>query len=477
MEDDKDIGHDEGVTPISGDVPVEDEILPLGDLINDQTGGRANDNTDDLINGQVNDLANSQVDAPRADDAHIEQLYSTQKDISGPPPKKKSSWPTLIIIILLFTAPFAFLLILDNTSSPEEIVLDITIQDVAELRDLEALEDVPFRYISEEEFADSLDGDIDEEALDEFARVLRSLYLINTTEELKSAYVDSLSGLVLGYYDFEAKEMVLIDRGSSTAYDSLTLSHELTHALQDQHFDLGNFTGDSFDESNARDALVEGDATVLMMQYFQSMPTSEQMELISSMGNFDYPDTIYVLDKLLNFPYIEGMVFVQQLHDEPQGWGNWDDVNLAYSNPPVSTEQVLHFEKYLSGEMPLQIDVFIPDNISGLDLTLNDTLGEYMVSIMLENYIPTSMAEEAAAGWGGDRFFYYENEDDWLSCWVIEWDTYSDANEFHLAFDEWEDNPDNLYASEFENGTSVIELHDKITFIYRASDPSLLDGL
>ncbi len=399
--------------------------------------------------------------------------------ITIPPSKKKKSWLALIVIILLFTAPFAFLVLLDGVGSSgddDDNTMDITIQDIAEVRDLEALEDITYRYMTEEDLEVAMGDMLDQEALNESARVLYSIFLIDSIDELAPAYTDALTEQVLGYYDSESKEMVIIDTGSSSDFDTIIMVHEFTHALQDQHFDLSNFTGDTWDESSAMEALVEGDASFMMIQYILSLSTSEQLELASSMYGMEgteTPEIPYAIEKLMSFPYLEGMTFAQKLY----GQNGWDGIDGAYETAPISTEQILHFDKYQSGEMPVQINIFAPDNISGLGLTLNDTLGEYMVSIMLERYIPASEAAIAAAGWGGDSFFYYENQEDWLSCWIIEWDFYSDVDEFHMAFDNWLDNPDNPYASEFENGSAVIELHDKMTYIYRASDPSFLDGL
>ena len=103
----------------------------------------------------------------------------------------------------------------DDNNAP-----DITIQDVAEVRELEALEDITYRYMTEEELKETMGDLLDQEALNESARVLYSVFLIDSIEELGPAYAEALSEQVLGYYDSESKEMVIIDTGSSSAFDT-----------------------------------------------------------------------------------------------------------------------------------------------------------------------------------------------------------------------------------------------------------------
>src|SRR3954469_18195745 len=140
------------------------------------------------------------------------------------------------------------------------------------------------------------------------------------------------------------------------------MAHELTHALQDQHFDLRRFDhwpkGES-DSELAAHALIEGDATLAMALYVASNPF-RALSFLKSMGatgiaTEELDKAPRALRETLLFPYQEGMSWTRALYKQ----GGWAEVSKAFTAVPQSTEQVLHPDKYLAHEAPVKVT--IPD--------------------------------------------------------------------------------------------------------------------
>ena len=139
------------------------------------------------------------------------------------------------------------------------------------------------------------------------------------------------------------------------------------------------------------------------------------------------PDTI---DDLNRFPYRYGVEFVEALYEQ----GGWAAVEKAYENPPNTTEQIMHPEKYFAQEDAQPVEA--PSITGEWKLTKNERFGEYFILVMLDEWISTDDAEQAAEGWGGDTLTDYERDDEFLFTWNIAWDSKDDAHEFYIAFQE-----------------------------------------
>ncbi len=388
-----------------------------------------------------------------------------------PPVKTPSKTMTALIIIIMILAPISIVYLFNEASkgtSPDDTGIGVTIYDVSEIRGLEVLEEVPYRMMTDEELELAIEDMLDADDLNETGKVLYSLFLMESVEELGQVYGGVLAEQIMGYYDTEAREMVIIDTNFSATFDAITLSHELTHALQDQHFDLDTVMNGTWDEVSAVEALIEGDATKVMTEYMMGLPLGQQMGLLSDLESMDGGNASgmpYAIEQLLGFPYMQGLSFVQELHKA----GGWDAVNSAYGQPPASTEQILHYGKYMAHETPL--DVYPDISYSGMERTINETLGEFMVSTMLGHFIPGTEAEEAAAGWGGDNFQYWENGStgDFVSVWTIGWDDRAECDEFYSTYLDWMADPDNPYSGEFDNGLASIIKEGNTTILYRSN--------
>ena len=210
----------------------------------------------------------------------------------------------------------------------------------------------------------------------------------------------------------------------------------------------------TFDGDKAKSSLTEGDAT-LMADTFkgegvkpivssiipdEKVHSTPMVILFSDEIQFDLPKTV---DNLNRFAYRYGVEFVEELYNQGGGWAA---VEEAYENPPNTTEQIMHPEKYFVQEGAQSVEAPL---ISGdWNLTENERFGEYFILVMLDRWISKDKAEHAAEGWGGDNLTYYERGDEYLFTWNISWDSMDDANEFYLAFQEMMDKT----SAEKENG-------------------------
>jgi hypothetical protein len=222
------------------------------------------------------------------------------------------------------------------------------------------------------------------------------------------------------------------DASLDNAQNRVVLAHELTHALQDQHFSLKRLpleSKDNDDRAAAAAALVEGDATLVMSEYMlknlslgtikDSLTASitQNMEQLAKAPRF--------LREMLVFPYLRGQEFCGALY----GMGGYEAVSKAYANPPTSTSQILHPEKYLAEprEEPLAVS-FGDTTLAGKKPTAENTVGEMGIRILLSEWVDDGTGERAAAGWRGDRYLYYRDGDSLI--WKTIWASAEEAQEF-----------------------------------------------
>jgi hypothetical protein len=241
------------------------------------------------------------------------------------------------------------------------------------------------------------------------------------------------------------------------------LAHEIAHALQDQRIGLRRFLGLrpdgrrglDFDAQLARQALIEGDASVLAMEATDPRarfpPPRELAEAVEKMrvalleppvNPAATPPAPSFIRELLGFPYVEGFAFVARL----RGAGSWASIDGVWASPPESTAQILHPEKYDRHQSPLPVQVSPLASLGdGYQVARTDTLGELMVRLWLSSQgdagarsdppagIPRDLAERAAAGWRGDRIAVYlpaAAEQSVVLAWLTAWESTADADDF-----------------------------------------------
>jgi hypothetical protein len=273
------------------------------------------------------------------------------------------------------------------------------------------------------------------------ARVLKRLGLLPADADYEKLILALLMEQVAGFYDPFTQKLYIAD-WLPLEMQRPALAHEIEHALQDQHFDLKRFANpikDDGDRQLARSALVEGDGTALMLEFqaqAMGLPTDQLPELVAQVGKqmlqgglgqtplFDAAPPF--LKETLIFPYLSGLLFTESLRRN-QPWSALDDI---WKNPPESTEQVLHPEKFTAHEHPVKITPAPLPSLKRKELR-RDVLGELEWKIWFESKLSTADAERAAAGWGGDRIVAYASDGDALPTLVIfsAWDTEGDAKE------------------------------------------------
>ena len=321
----------------------------------------------------------------------------------------------------------------------------------AALRDLPIKQPVEHRFPTRQQTIDYLRATYARELPPEQIARTKDFYvalgLLSPDIDLSEVYLNLLGSQVAGFYDPDTETMNVIPTVGDDPGTTLSLTeqmiyvHEFTHALQDQYFGL-NALMDAPEVQNSPDralavtSLLEGDATAIMTVYEQNVTMRNPLAALSVLveglqaGNlFLPPDVPSILTTELLLPYEEGLNFVVAVYKS----GGWDAINAAYSNPPTTSEQILHPDKYIAGEGAQ--DVALADASAALgDGWVNqwDTnAGEFYLREQLKTELPKNQARDAAAGWGGDHFrIYVDGSGDLASALALAWDTPADQAEY-----------------------------------------------
>jgi hypothetical protein len=304
------------------------------------------------------------------------------------------------------------------------------------IRKLDFKQIPPVRTISAEQAREEGLAVLDEEypperrAADE--EVLTLLGLLPHGSDLRELAGTIFAEEVAGFYDDRTKEMTLVADAGTGGEGEITLAHELTHALEDQHFDIAP-GGGLDDERTARVALVEGTATVAMADYAARFLTGgalKRRDLLEQLALVDLLESASGLppymQRSLVFPYTGGARFVAAI-------GTWRPANAALRGKgPVSTEQILHPEKYRAGERPLPVARAAPPG-PGWKRAAHGTIGEFDTGELVRTSDSPLRAERAAEGWGGGRYDLWQRGDRSVLALAWRWDTRRDAAEFAAA--------------------------------------------
>ena len=245
------------------------------------------------------------------------------------------------------------------------------LKETSEIRHLAILRPVQSSTQSRTEIERMLIKNLDEEttpAQMHAAEVtLKRLGLAPPDFQYRALMLRVLTEQVAGYYDPKTGEFHLADWIDLDGQRPV-MAHELTHALQDQHFNLRRFDhwpkGDS-DAELAAHALIEGDATLAMALYVANNPLRALAFLKSlgatGMASPELDKAPRALRETLLFTYQEGMNWTRNLYKQ----GGWERVSKAFTELPQSTEQIMHPEKYYAHEAPVKVT--LPDITSLLN--------------------------------------------------------------------------------------------------------------
>jgi hypothetical protein len=328
------------------------------------------------------------------------------------------------------------------------------------VRGLRFMAPVPGRVLDDAEVTALLDRELAREFapgdLDRLSKVYQRLGFLPAGTSLGPAvrvlYADQIAAL----YDPRTKTLALTEGGLRqqtfllrllgffTGRDFLgevLVAHELTHALQDQHFGLPTttppMTDAQGDRAIARRALLEGDASLASVAYLRPQPLDpptverfvEQVSSIPEELRARHPDIPEVLRSSLAFQYNAGSGFTAAAYLR----GGWAAVDEAERDPPVSSEQVLHPAKYFDlRDQPITITLGGTDVLErqGWTPVLEDTFGEFDVRVLASGRLDAISAANVASGWGGDRCRVLARGDALAIVWLSAWDSDGDAVEF-----------------------------------------------
>jgi len=249
------------------------------------------------------------------------------------------------------------------------------LKETSEIRQLSILHPVQSSTQSREEIERMLIKNLDEEMtpgqIHAAEITLKKLDLAPGDFQYRAFMLRLLTEQVAGYYDPRTQEFHLADWIDLDGQKPI-MAHELTHALQDQHFNLRRFEhwpkGDS-DAELAAHALIEGDATLTMALYVATNPLRALAFLKSlgatGMSTAELDKAPRALRETLLFPYQEGTDWTRTLYKQ----GGWERVSKAFVELPQSTEQILHPEKYFAREAPVKVS--LPDITNLLNASSN----------------------------------------------------------------------------------------------------------
>ncbi len=309
---------------------------------------------------------------------------------------------------------------------------------------------VPCDYITKDKINEFLKKRVKEVAKPSELRAeeltLKMFGLVPDNFDLAQNTVELLTEQAAAFYDYEKKKLFITDT-TPGATQQPVLAHELAHAIADQNYNLSRYIKrgrKSDDGSSARMAVMEGQATWLMSEYLarrmgQSLKDSPAM--VAAMSNLSdtesgqYPvfdNSPLYLRMTLIFPYTKGMLFQNAVYQR-DGQHGFAEVFLK---PPISTQQILHPEKYFAGVKPTQPELPDPKLGKGYKELVGGSLGELDHEVMLEQYSGKEIAGEIAPHWRGCTFELTENGKAGrvVLLYAVEWDTEDAAREYFAAY-------------------------------------------
>ena len=295
-----------------------------------------------------------------------------------------------------------------DSSSSDSQDLHTTVLDieafVAKTRGLQFKQDVDVQLADDNQLTQLLNGEFAKErpSLLETQEVLRALGLVPPTFDVTSAEQTLLNGSVLGFYDPSTKQLVV--RGTEiTPFVREVLAHELTHALDDQWFNLDRPQLDTADDETGFGftALTEGDATRVEDAYLATFSGGDRAEAASEQQQLllQHPEVLSLPEVLLDIsqePYTDGPTLVKAI----LAAGQQPRLDAAFQQPPTTSEQVMDPSKFLAGEGAVPVPLPTADGA----VSNKGVLGAFMLEELMIESGSVSNVDDAIGGWGGDAY-------------------------------------------------------------------------
>lgn len=395
---------------------------------------------------------------------------------AAPPPpvalatarRGSGTWPWVglatTIAVLLVGGVVAVAAIEDDRDPPGEWDPRVTrlVRFVEARRDLDFKHAVPIEFLSEEDFIEEVSTDEaqltdeDRETFEVFGSVFRAVGLLESSVDPFDE-VEELGAVgTLAFYD-PYDDRIVIRGTEMTVGLEVTVVHELTHALQQQYYDLTQFDGEdsTSGQYNAFDALVEGDAQRIEFEYIDSL-TDEDLASYEAEYEADFEeadigdDSPAILQAFFGEPYEFGDTLTAVLDAE----GGNDAVDDAFEDPPSTEEHLIDPYAYLEGDEAL--DVPRPQLADGEEELDSGDFGAITWFLFLAERIDPRQALEAVDGWGGDAYVLFEADDQTCVRLAFRGDTGADGDQMESAATAWTRELPEGMASVQRRGPQVI---------------------
>ncbi len=393
-----------------------------------------------------------------------------------PPQQPRSAWRVLLpgAILCLVTVAAAVGVVIyagaqddDHPDEWDPRVAEL-VDFVEDERGLTFDHPVHVDFLTPDEYSDTVRvdagelSDEDTESLERDVAFLRAVGLAEGDVDPVESMNDLADAGTLAYYDLVTRHVVV--RGTELTPDVKgTLVHELTHALQDQHFDLNGTQAeiDPDDEEAANDAffgyqaLVEGDAMRIESAYVMGLGEADRQAYVDayneSLGDAeealtDVPSAMHAFGLV---PYALGSPLVDLIAAE----GGNDAVDEAFEQLPSTAEHMLDPRSYLEGDEPAEpVELDAPPLPEGVDEPTEEGITNAVdLYVILAERIDPVVALDAADGWGNGRWATYDDDDRTCVRGLVASDTDEDADELVAALEDW------VAASPPEADTRLVE--------------------
>jgi hypothetical protein len=328
--------------------------------------------------------------------------------------------------------------------------LDHIVKTLSEITGLEQKRAVPYGRMNKSQLhhflAKRMKSSMKPEEIHADELSLKLFGLVPPDFDLKQSTLDLLTEQAAAFYDYQEKKLFLLDTSSFTE-EEVTLAHELSHALVDQHFDMNKFMEEgptNDDENLAHSAVVEGQATWLMVAYqlkqsgAKPVPTPQMLKQMtegSDSGSAQYPvlsaSPLYIQKSLL-FPYVEGTVFFDAVYHKL----GKESFAAVFTDPPVDSSQIIHPDRYFA-HVAASKPAVPAWKLDGSSKKVADgDMGEFDYTILVTMFASKEKAAELAPHLRGSKYRILEmgKEKRPILEYIAEWDTQEHAKEYLAVY-------------------------------------------
>jgi hypothetical protein len=383
--------------------------------------------------------------------------------IVTPPAANAAATPTprSVSVAPVAAAPTTIAAPAPTVTSGDSPVIQQIETDVVNLRGLQPKNTVPIQFLDQNAlnslYVDRFNQDYLPNERESDQKLLTTLGVVGPNDNVAQILLGVLQEQILGLYNQDDRTMYLLaNHGQFGPDEKDTFAEEYDHALQDQYYDLDTLAPqhpDNDDRSLAVQALIQGDATLMQRLWAQRNLTPDELNQLGQAGSTSklFSAPLFLREQLL-FPYSDGFDFVKQIYQD-SGYAGVDDV---FRDPPQSTAQILHIDKYRNRVAPVLVDM--PDLSQGAlgagwrEISSN-VFGELDLRLLLTQMTDSATGVRGASGWSGDRWELVEKNGQQALVSKSVWDSEADARTFFQTFGQAMQN--RYFGAQVESATDT----------------------